>query len=175
MTIHCGNHLCRPLQQTSFFTYLSEDSGLLPSPPSTTTQRKMPHPIPTTVVSTSNNPRLEQPIPEHCGGHNHRHFCVKGLQTGYIGSFFFFFFFSQCQPPFQKRQNNQLVDCGRCNGRRRRRRSILMVPLQGEVPAREVCYTQIRVNCGSSMLFSFQTAHSYLSTRVFCLARFSHD
>ena len=31
-----------------------------------------------------------------------------------------FFFFPQCQPPFQKRQNNQLVDCGCCNGRRRR-------------------------------------------------------
>ena len=34
--------------------------------------------------------------------------------------FLFCFFSSQCQPPFQKRQNNQLVDCGRCNGRRRR-------------------------------------------------------
>ena len=79
----------------------------------TTKTNKMPHTVSTAVVSTSNNPRLKPPTPDHCGGHNHWHFCVKGLQTGYIGGFccccLFFFvfcfccFFSQCQPPIQKR------------------------------------------------------------------------
>ena len=48
---------------------------------------KMPHTIPTAVVFTTNNPRLEQPTPEHCGCHNHRHFRAKGLETDYIGVF----------------------------------------------------------------------------------------
>ena len=57
------------------------------------------HTIPTTVVSTSANPRLEQPTPEHCGGHSHIHFCVKDLQTGYIG--FLWVFFRNADLPFK--------------------------------------------------------------------------
>ena len=40
--------------------------------------------------------------------------------------FCWFFFCAQCRPPFQKRQNNQLVDCRRFNGRRRRRGDFIM-------------------------------------------------
>ena len=57
----------------------------------------MPHTIPTTVVFTTNNPdwnnlqATPDTGPEHCGGHNHRHFRVKGLQTGYVVFILFFF------------------------------------------------------------------------------------
>ena len=50
---------------------------------------------------------------------------------------FFFFFSSQCQPPFQKLQNNQLVDCGRCN--RRRRRNLRFCP----ETCRKTAYTSL--------------------------------
>ena len=41
-----------------------------------------------------------------CGGHNHRHFRVKGLQTGYISCFFFM----QCRPPKSDRIINVLIE-----------------------------------------------------------------
>ena len=64
--------------------------------------------VPRSLVSCeSHSERTEEmyiplrpiPIPDHCGGHNHRHFCVKGLQTGYIGGLFVLFCFRSANLP----------------------------------------------------------------------------